>query len=64
MIEHADAFLGCSGPRVLTLEMVQKIARDPLILALANPEPEIMPPPAKAVRPDAIIYTGRSDFLN
>ncbi|MDU5781038.1 MAG: NADP-dependent oxaloacetate-decarboxylating malate dehydrogenase [Pantoea sp.] len=64
VIENADIFLGCSGPRVLTPEMVQKMARDPLILALANPEPEIMPPLAKAVRPDAIICTGRSDFPN
>ncbi|MBK4715515.1 MULTISPECIES: NADP-dependent oxaloacetate-decarboxylating malate dehydrogenase [Tenebrionibacter/Tenebrionicola group] len=64
VIEGADIFLGCSGPKVLTPEMVKKMAPSPLILALANPEPEIMPPLAKAVRPDAIICTGRSDFPN
>ncbi|MDR7344941.1 malate dehydrogenase (oxaloacetate-decarboxylating)(NADP+) [Pantoea alhagi] len=63
-IVGADIFLGCSGPRVLTPEMVQGMAPNPLILALANPEPEILPPLAKAVRPDAIICTGRSDFPN
>ncbi|QCR35371.1 NADP-dependent oxaloacetate-decarboxylating malate dehydrogenase [Nissabacter sp. SGAir0207] len=60
----ADIFLGCSGPGVLTPEMVKGMARDPLILALANPEPEILPPLAKEARPDAIICTGRSDFPN
>ena len=60
----ADIFLGCSGPGVLTPEMVKGMARDPLILALANPEPEILPPLALAVRPDAIICTGRSDYPN
>ncbi|EPS2709027.1 NADP-dependent oxaloacetate-decarboxylating malate dehydrogenase [Cronobacter turicensis] len=64
VIEGADIFLGCSGPKVMTQEMVKKMAASPLILALANPEPEIMPPLAKAVRPDAIICTGRSDFPN
>ncbi|PPI88247.1 NADP-dependent malic enzyme [Candidatus Pantoea edessiphila] len=64
IIDDADIFLGCSGPRVLTVKMVQKMAKNPLILALANPEPEIMPPLAKSVRPDAIICTGRSDFPN
>ncbi len=64
VIGGADIFLGCSGPKALTPEMVQKMAQDPLILALANPEPEIMPPLAKQVRPDAIICTGRSDFPN
>ncbi len=64
VIEGADIFLGCSGPKVLIQEMVKKMADSPLILALANPEPEIMPPLAKAVRPDAIICTGRSDFPN
>jgi len=48
----------------MTQEMVKRMARDPLILALANPEPEILPPLAKEVRPDAIICTGRSDFPN
>ena len=64
VINDADIFLGCSGPGVLTQEMVKKMARDPLILALANPEPEILPPLVKAVRSDAIICTGRSDFPN
>jgi malate dehydrogenase (oxaloacetate-decarboxylating)(NADP+) len=60
----ADIFLGCSGPGVLTQEMVKGMGPKPLILALANPEPEILPPLAKAVRPDAIICTGRSDYPN
>lgn len=59
-----DIFLGCSGPGVLTPDMVKTMAPNPLILALANPEPEILPPLAKAVRPDAIICTGRSDYPN
>ncbi len=49
VIEGADIFLGCSGPKVLTQEMVKKMARAPMILALANPEPEILPPLAKKV---------------
>ncbi|UNH28829.1 NADP-dependent oxaloacetate-decarboxylating malate dehydrogenase [Moellerella wisconsensis] len=64
VIPNADIFLGCSGPKVLTPEMVKTMAKDPLILALANPEPEILPPLAKQVRPDAIICTGRSDYPN
>ncbi|AJJ64413.1 NADP-dependent oxaloacetate-decarboxylating malate dehydrogenase [Yersinia aldovae] len=63
-IPNADIFLGCSGPGVLTQDMVKTMAPSPLILALANPEPEILPPLAKAVRPDAIICTGRSDYPN
>ena len=63
-IPDADIFLGCTGPRLLTPEMVKTMAKDPLILALANPEPEILPPLAKEVRPDAIICTGRSDYPN
>ncbi|EOE0524742.1 NADP-dependent oxaloacetate-decarboxylating malate dehydrogenase [Providencia stuartii] len=63
-IPNADIFLGCSGPGVLTQDMVKTMAKDPLILALANPEPEILPPLAKEVRPDAIICTGRSDYPN
>jgi len=63
-IVDADIFLGLSGPRVLTQNMVKAMARDPLILALANPEPEILPELAKAVRPDAVIATGRSDYPN
>ncbi|WP_437609906.1 NADP-dependent oxaloacetate-decarboxylating malate dehydrogenase [Erwinia sp. V71] len=64
VIADADIFLGCSGPKVLTPEMVLRMAPHPLILALANPEPEILPPQAQAVRPDAIICTGRSDYPN
>ena len=63
-IQGADIFLGLSGPGVLKQDMVRGMARDPLILALANPEPEILPDVAKAVRPDAIIATGRSDYPN
>jgi malate dehydrogenase (oxaloacetate-decarboxylating)(NADP+) len=63
-IADADIFLGLSGPKVLTQDMVKRMARDPLILALANPEPEILPEVASAVRPDAIIATGRSDYPN
>ncbi|MFZ7283429.1 NADP-dependent malic enzyme [Avibacterium avium] len=61
---NCDIFLGCSAAGALTQEMVKTMARDPLILALANPEPEILPPLAKAVRPDAIVCTGRSDYPN
>ena len=60
----ADVFLGVSGPGVVSDEMVAGMAADPIILALANPIPEIMPAAAKAVRDDAIIATGRSDFPN
>jgi len=63
-IAGADIFLGLSGPKALTQDMVKVMARDPLILALANPEPEILPELASAVRPDAIIATGRSDYPN
>ena len=60
----ADIFLGLSTADVLKPDMVKTMARDPLILAMANPEPEILPEHAKAVRPDAIIGTGRSDYPN
>jgi malate dehydrogenase (oxaloacetate-decarboxylating)(NADP+) len=63
-IRQADVFLGCSGPGVLKPEMVEAMADKPLILALANPEPEIRPEEVKKVRPDAIIATGRSDYPN
>ena len=63
-IEDADIFLGLSGPGLLTPEMCKKMAASPLILAMANPVPEIMPELAKQARPDAIIATGRSDFPN
>ena len=60
----ADIFLGLSAARVLKPDMVKQMATKPLILALANPEPEILPDEAKAVRSDVIIATGRSDFPN
>ncbi|WP_109108294.1 phosphate acyltransferase, partial [Azospirillum sp. TSO35-2] len=60
----ADLFLGLSGPGVLTGAMVKTMAPKPLILALANPDPEITPEEARAARPDAIIATGRSDYPN
>ena len=60
----ADVFLGCSTAGVLKPEMVKTMGDQPLILALANPEPEIRPEDAKAVRPDCIIATGRSDYPN
>ncbi len=63
-IAGADIFLGLSGPGVLTQDMVKAMAPDPLIMALANPEPEIRPELAIAVRPDALIATGRSDYPN
>ncbi|MBX7199276.1 MAG: NADP-dependent malic enzyme [Rhodospirillaceae bacterium] len=63
-IEGADIFLGLSAPRVLTQDMVRKMAKAPFILALANPEPEITPTLAREAAPDAIIATGRSDFPN
>ncbi|MDN4590694.1 NADP-dependent malic enzyme [Xenophilus aerolatus] len=62
--KNADVFLGCSAPGVLTADMVKTMADKPIILALANPEPEIRPELAKAVRPDCIIATGRSDYPN
>ncbi len=61
-VPGADIFLGLSAAGALTPEMVKGMADKPLILALANPEPEIRPEAAKAVRPDAIIATGRSDY--
>ncbi|MEQ9563493.1 MAG: NADP-dependent malic enzyme, partial [Woeseiaceae bacterium] len=63
-IEGADIFLGLSGPDVLTADMAKKMADKPMILALANPTPEILPEVAKEARPDAIIATGRSDYPN
>jgi malate dehydrogenase (oxaloacetate-decarboxylating)(NADP+) len=63
-VDGADVFLGCSAPGVLTAEMVKSMGSKPIILALANPEPEIRPELAKAVRPDCIIATGRSDYPN
>ena len=64
ILPGADIFLGLSAARVLKPEMLKQMGPKPLILALANPEPEILPDEAKAVRPDAIIATGRSDYPN
>ncbi|WP_189681548.1 NADP-dependent malic enzyme [Seohaeicola zhoushanensis] len=64
VIEGADLFLGLSGPGVLTQDMVRRMARRPVIFALANPTPEILPDLAREAAPDAIIATGRSDFPN
>jgi malate dehydrogenase (oxaloacetate-decarboxylating)(NADP+) len=64
VIVDADVFLGLSAGGVLKPEMVAKMAQRPLILALANPVPEILPDVARAVRPDAVVATGRSDFPN
>ncbi len=64
VITGADLFLGLSGPNVLKPAMVGKMAAKPIIFALANPNPEIMPDEARAVAPEAIIATGRSDFPN
>ena len=63
-IVDADLFMGLSGPGVLTADMVKSMAPDPLILAMSNPTPEIMPEEAMAARPDAIVATGRSDYPN
>jgi malate dehydrogenase (oxaloacetate-decarboxylating)(NADP+) len=60
----ADVFLGLSAPRILTPEMVKTMAPKPIIMALANPEPEIRPELAREASPDAIIATGRSDYPN
>ncbi len=60
----ADVFLGVSAAGLIDADMVRTMARDPLVLALANPEPEICPPEAHAARPDVTIATGRSDYPN
>jgi malate dehydrogenase (oxaloacetate-decarboxylating)(NADP+) len=64
VVPGVDVFLGLSAAGVLKAEMVKQMARDPLIFAMANPTPEITPEDALAVRPDAIIGTGRSDYPN
>jgi malate dehydrogenase (oxaloacetate-decarboxylating)(NADP+) len=64
IVAGADVFLGCSTAGVLTGDMVKTMADRPVILALANPEPEIRPEVAKAARPDCIVATGRSDYPN
>ena len=64
VIADADVFLGLSAGGVLKPEMVKQMAGSPLIMALANPAPEILPDVAKAARPDVVMATGRSDFPN
>jgi malate dehydrogenase (oxaloacetate-decarboxylating)(NADP+) len=64
VMKDADVFLGCSAPGVLSPDMVRTMGPQPIILALANPEPEIRPELAKEARPDCIIATGRSDYPN
>jgi malate dehydrogenase (oxaloacetate-decarboxylating)(NADP+) len=64
VIAGADVFLGLSAGKVLTQDMVRQMADRPLILALANPEPEILPELAKAAKPDVVMATGRSDYPN
>jgi malate dehydrogenase (oxaloacetate-decarboxylating)(NADP+) len=64
VVHGADVFLGCSAAGLMNAEMVKSMADKPIILALANPEPEIRPELAKAARPDCIIATGRSDYPN
>ena len=63
-IDGADVFLGLSAANVVTKDMVKSMARDPIIFAMANPDPEIRPEDAMEVRPDSIIATGRSDYPN
>jgi malate dehydrogenase (oxaloacetate-decarboxylating)(NADP+) len=63
-IEGADVFLGLSAANVVSPEMAKTMAEDPIIFAMANPDPEIAPPLAREARPDAIIATGRSDYPN
>ena len=64
VLDGCDVFLGLSAPRVLKAEWLGKLAPKPLVLALANPDPEILPEAVRAVRPDAIVATGRSDYPN
>lgn len=63
-MEGSDVFLGLSAANVLSPEMVKSMAKEPIIFAMANPDPEIAPPIAREARPDAIIATGRSDYPN
>ncbi len=64
VLDGADVFMGLSAPRVLKAEWLHRFAPRPLILALANPDPEILPEAVRAARPDAIVATGRSDYPN
>jgi malate dehydrogenase (oxaloacetate-decarboxylating)(NADP+) len=64
VMKGADVFLGLSAPGILTADMVKSMAERPLVFALANPVPEILPELVRAARPDAVIATGRSDYPN
>src|SRR5262245_41867767 len=64
VIKYADIFLGLSAPRILKPEWVATMAARPIVLALANPTPEILPEEVRAAREDAVIATGRSDYPN
>ena len=63
-LDNADVFVGVSVAGALRKESLVKMARDPIIFAMANPEPEIRPELAKEIRPDCIVATGRSDYPN
>ena len=63
-LDGADAFIGVSAAKLINGEMIKKMAKDPIIFAMANPVPEILPEEAKAARPDVIMATGRSDYPN
>src|SRR5919112_103372 len=63
-LKGSDVFLGLSAANVVTKDMVKSMGKEPIIFAMANPDPEIWPPDAMEARPDAIIATGRSDFPN
>ena len=63
-LKGADVFLGCSAKGLMTQDMVRSMAKDPIVFALANPDPEISYPDAKAARSDVIMATGRSDYPN
>jgi malate dehydrogenase (oxaloacetate-decarboxylating)(NADP+) len=63
-LDGADAFIGVSAAKLIDGDMIKKMARDPIIFAMANPVPEITPEEAKAARPDCIMATGRSDYPN
>lgn len=63
-VSGSDVFIGVSVKGALSAEMLKKMNKDPIIFAMANPDPEILPEEARAIRPDAIVATGRSDYPN
>lgn len=63
-VTGSDVFIGVSVKGALTPEMLKNMNKDPIIFAMANPDPEIVPEEARAIRPDAIVATGRSDYPN